>query len=85
MAEIKVPLNWLAELTRLAEQAEKDTDNKVNIAMLIGYAKSARGILQFNKRVEPIEFGGDIPNVGFSVSEWQKAYLKNGSYETNKP
>jgi len=51
MEWIKVPSNWLAELTRLAEQAEKDTDNKLNIAMLIGYAKSAKGILQFNEKV----------------------------------
>ena len=52
MAEIKVPESWLAELTRLAELAENDTDNKINIAVLIGHAKSAKGILQYNEKVD---------------------------------
>ena len=35
-----------------------------------------------NGEVKKIPFGGDTPEIGFSLSEWQKAYLVNGSYRT---
>ena len=54
---IIVPAAWFEELLQLAlkaEQERKDHDLELGTAnILIGYAKSANGILKYNERIEP--------------------------------
>lgn len=48
---IIVPAAWFEELLQLALKAEQKEKN--SIPDLIGYAKSANGILKYNERIEP--------------------------------
>lgn len=70
--ELRQPLLWQCrcweQFCQIMENEKKETGNLISDLT--------------NGEVTKIPFGGDAPEIGFSLSEWQKAYLVNGSYRT---
>lgn len=55
---------------------KKKTLKEKNIGNLIYYIT--------DKKVTSIEFGGDIPELGFSVKKWNECYGENRSESTKQ-